>query len=228
MKRIFLVTTLLFLGFFSAQAQFTVGLKAGLNYANITGKLGTTPEYDRDRKLGFNAGFIANFEATNILSVQPEILYSTKGYKVEDSQTKDDLTTDITVNSKFNYIDLPVMVQVHSGQFYVEAGPQVSFLVNQETKTREVITRTRTNLIGGTQEEEVSDKTTTAKQKDLFKSPEMGYGVGLGFKSPSKATSFGIRYSQNLGGMLKDSKNDAKNSLVQLSITSNIPAFGRK
>lgn len=220
MKKLFLAGLLL-LGFESAQAQFTAGLKAGLNYANITGNMGDGQNFDRDRKLGFHAGVVANIKAIGSLALQPELLFSTKGYEVDQTTTHGDFTTKTEVNSRMKYLDLPVMIQLQTGQFYLEAGPQASFLVKQNTRTRQVTTERE--LLS---EEIVEDKTTYYTDRKAFKTPDMGYAAGLGFRSSDNRMSFGLRYSHSLGSIFKDNKTDARTSLLQIAITSNLPFFG--
>jgi Outer membrane protein beta-barrel domain len=220
MKKL-LLAGLLLLGFESAHAQFSAGLKAGLNYANISGNMGTNQNFDRDRKLGFNAGVVANIKAIRSLAIQPELLFSTKGYEVDQTTTNGDLTTKTEVNSRMKYLDLPVMIQLQQGQFYLEAGPQASFLLKQETRTHQVTTES-----GLLSDEVVQDQTTTSTDKGAYKTPDMGYAAGLGFRSSNNMVSFGLRYSHSLGTIFKDNNTDARTSLLQVSITSNLPFFG--
>jgi hypothetical protein len=221
MKKLFLAALLL-LGVESAQAQFTAGLKAGLNYANITGDMGTDQNFDRDRKLGFNAGVVAHIKAIRGLALQPELLFSTKGYEVDQTTTNGDYTTKTEVNSRMKYLDLPFMIQLQTGQFYLEAGPQASFLLKQQTRTHQVTTES-----GLVSEEVVQDQKTSTSGRDAYKKPDMGYAAGLGFRSANNMVSFGLRYSHSLGSIFKDSNTDARTSLLQLSVTSNLPFFGK-
>jgi hypothetical protein len=220
MKKL-LLAGLLLLGFESAQAQFSAGLKAGLNYANITGNMGTDQDFDRDRKLGFNAGVVANIQAIRGLALQPELLFSTKGYEVDQTSTNGDFSTTTQVNSRMKYLDLPVMIQLQQGQFYLEAGPQASFLLKQQTTTR--LETTDNRLLG---DPDPVITTTDNRDRKAYKTPDMGYAAGLGFRSSNNMVSFGLRYSHSLGSIFKDSKTDARTSLLQVSITSNLPFFG--
>lgn len=220
MKKLLLAGVLL-LGVESAQAQFSAGLKAGLNYANIMGNPGAAQNFDRDRKLGFNAGVVANIKAVRSLAIQPELLFSTKGYEVDQTSTSGDFTTKTEVNSRMKYLDLPVMIQVQQGQFYLEAGPQASFLLKEQTRTHQVVTEK--DLLS---EQVVKDEKTSTSSTDSYKVPDMGYAAGLGFRSSNNMVSFGLRYSHSMGSIFKDSKTDARTSLLQVSITSNLPFFG--
>jgi Outer membrane protein beta-barrel domain len=205
-----------------------MGLKAGLNAANIIGPMNDTDKYDRDRRLGFHAGLVANIEAVKGLSLQPELLYSTKGYEIDQTTTSQgpNNKTRTTVSeglSRMKYLDLPLLVQLQTGQFYLEAGPQASFLLSQETRFHEVTTQP--GLLG--QPEPVTEIRTTTTVTENYKKPDMGYAAGLGFKSADNMFSFGLRYSHSMSSILKDAKTDARTSLLQVSVSSNLPFFGQ-
>lgn len=107
--------------FSSAIAQETkFGLKGGLNYAFIHGSdvLDVTPD------LKFHAGFIVNIGISDVVGVQPEFVFSVKGFG------GDNATLDL------NYVDVPILLKVKFGDiFSVHAGPQLSYLLSSEYKS---------------------------------------------------------------------------------------------
>ncbi|SFQ41598.1 porin family protein [Hymenobacter arizonensis] len=100
----------------AAQAQeVRFGLKGGVNYSTITSK----DDSDAESKIGLLGGVFANFGLSDLISIQPEVLYSQKGAQMKDM-------SDVKV--KLNYIDVPVLVKVNAGGLFFEGGPQVGFL----------------------------------------------------------------------------------------------------
>jgi hypothetical protein len=93
------------------------GLKAGVNYSTFTGG----DFEDIENKIGLQAGVLANFGLSDLISIQPEVLYSQKG-----TQSKDDSDDKY----KLNYVDVPVLVKVNAGGLFFEGGPQVGFLAS--------------------------------------------------------------------------------------------------
>jgi hypothetical protein len=68
----------------AAQAQSaTFGVKAGASLTNVTGdNTGNAKNI-----FGFHGGLIANFAVNDAFSIQPELLYSMKGAKLEESSS---------------------------------------------------------------------------------------------------------------------------------------------
>jgi len=101
----------------TASAQARIGLKAGASLTNITG----SDVSGADNKFGFHGGLVANLGFGDALSVQPEILFSMKGYQ-NPSNGKEKIN--------LNYIDVPVMLQYNADGLFFEAGPQIGFLAS--------------------------------------------------------------------------------------------------
>lgn len=97
-----------------------LGIKAGANYANVTGSnLKTSPI------VNYHAGLVAKIGISKGLSFQPELLYSTQGasYETPLSDYKNEL----------GYINIPAMLQIHfSKSISLEIGPQVGFLLSEK------------------------------------------------------------------------------------------------
>ncbi len=92
--------------------SLSFGPKAGVNLSNYSG--GTI---NSNIKAGFHFGSVVNFGFGKIFSIQPEILFSMQGAKVESSGSKKDF--------KINYLNVPVMLKFRiANGFFIEAGPQ--------------------------------------------------------------------------------------------------------
>jgi hypothetical protein len=108
-----------------AQVQVALGLKAGVNLSKLN-----TDDADANTSniTGFHGGAFGLFKFTSI-GIQPELLFSQQGSKVEDvSGDPEDL--------KMSYMTIPVMLKFYlPGGFNIQAGPQFGFLNSAEFKS---------------------------------------------------------------------------------------------
>ncbi|TDG37104.1 PorT family protein [Pedobacter changchengzhani] len=130
MKKIFILAMGLFVtGVANAQSTdkpITVGIKAGANFSNIIKNDGNN-NFKTKYLTGFNAGVTVDVKILDVLAFTPELLYSTKGYKLESS------FGDFTQTTSF--IELPLLATVKlAGGLNLVAGPQVSFLLSTKNK----------------------------------------------------------------------------------------------
>lgn len=123
MKKKILVATILLALSVNAQAQMVkFGLKAGLNYANLTGS-----EIQTEAITSYHAGCIAEIKLLDKFSIQPEVLYSTQGatYKNAFEEYKNEL----------GYLSIPLMAKINLNKtISLELGPQASFLLSEKDK----------------------------------------------------------------------------------------------
>jgi hypothetical protein len=87
----------------SAQVQF--GVKAGMNIAT----LGGDDANGLDSRTGLVVGGLVNYRLTDMLSIQPEILYTQKGTKA--SETDPDFGT-FEFTLKTDYLEIPVLLKL--------------------------------------------------------------------------------------------------------------------
>ena len=208
MKKLLFLSVALFV-FSFAQGQARFGLKGGINYSNIAGDLNNQDIYMN--KVGFNGGIQANFPilTDGFLSLQPELLYSQKGYQYRDEKfTILGVERERKGKVNYNYLDLPVLLKVNAGGLYFEGGPQLSYLMGIRDNTEE--------KIGS------SDyKQTTIVNKDDLAELEIGYAAGLGFQA-TNGMSLGLRYNGGINKLAKHNGNDeltnARNSVFQLQV----------
>ncbi len=107
--------------------KFMFGVKGGLNYSNVYDTQGD--EFKADPKLGLVAGGFLSIPIGKYLGVQPEILYSQKGFKA----TGRALGSTYEFTRTTSYIDIPLMIQLKpSGMVTIMAGPQYSYLIKQK------------------------------------------------------------------------------------------------
>lgn len=223
MKKLILAAFLFTFSWETTLAQsLNLGMKGGLNYTNVAGSTGTYQGYDKTYKPGFQAGIFTNVGVSSMLAIQPEIMYSTKGFKIEDERSSGNTTTQTEVKNRVNYLDVPVLVQVKTGTIYFEAGPQVSFLLNQKTEQRR--TTTQSGLLT---EETTKEPVTRDKSTSSYRSTDLGYAVGIGFQAPESPVSLNVRYANSINSYLKDNSTDARHSMFQISLSTWLPLGAR-
>ena len=106
--------------------KFQFGLKAGTNFSNIYDSQGDT--FDAESKFGLAGGVFMAIPIGKILGIQPEVLFSQKGYK----QTGSFLGSTYELNRTTNYIDIPLLVSIKPvSNMTIQVGPQYSYLLKQ-------------------------------------------------------------------------------------------------
>lgn len=112
MKKVFLSAVIVLLSS-ACFAQFTGGIRAGLNLADMSGD-----DVDVDMKAGFQVGLYFVGNLSEKLAVQPELVYSALG-------GKDDETF------KVNYISIPLFLRYNINEMVnVHLGPQFNILTS--------------------------------------------------------------------------------------------------
>lgn len=109
------------------------GIKAGVNLAklNIDDDVASTT-FNTTTKTSFHGGFFANIPLGGILRLQPEVVYSGQGSKLNGPLISNTGTSE-NYEVDMHYVNIPVMFQLQTmSGFYAELGPQVGFLVNSE------------------------------------------------------------------------------------------------
>lgn len=179
-----------------AQQQVKFGPKAGVNLANLSGM------DDTDMKIGFHVGAVAEIKFNDKFSLQPELLYSAQGTKIDMSMDIP-MIGKLEFESKTNldYINIPIMAKYYFVEgFSVEAGPQFGFLVKAEGQAK------------------YDGETETEDIKDGFNSIDVGVGIGLAYDLPM-GLFVNARYNLGLTDIVKDNPGDAvKNNVIQIGV----------
>jgi hypothetical protein len=106
--------------------RISFGPKVGANVSNIYDTQGD--EFEADSKLGFAGGVFVTLPLTRFIGLQPEILFSQKGYRGSGSI----LGSEYSFSRTTNYIDVPLLLAVRTCKFLtILVGPQYSFLLSQ-------------------------------------------------------------------------------------------------
>ncbi len=125
MKKIILSAIALMAFAFSNAQETRFGIKGGLNITSFAGG----NYWDTKSLVGFQVGGFAEIKIIDRLSIQPEVLFSTQGAKLDD----------LNVDRKLDYINVPVLAKFYiTKQFTVEGGPQLGFLVSAKSEGEDI------------------------------------------------------------------------------------------
>ena len=185
--------------FAMAQAQFALGIKGGLNFANLDVKGSASTNYNN--RTGYHAGAFALIKVASF-GIQPEILFSKQGTKYSVN------TTDYEAN--FDYINVPIMIKFYLPLgLNLQAGPQFGFLTTSELKTT------------------AGSISSTQDAKDFYKSSDVAASFGVGWDLPFGLTVDG-RYNLGLSKINDGSNNNnTKNQVFQISVGYKLIKFGK-
>lgn len=219
MKKLFIACAFVLGTFTAAQAQATFGVRGGANLSNLSGDLRDEELFEN--KVSFHGGVTLNFPLVeDFISLQPELLYSRKGFKTSGEEY-----TNLLLQKRrregsmnYNYLDLPILANINTGPVYFELGPQLSYLlsVNNETEVYDG----SGNLIASSRDE---------KSKEGLSDFEIGYVAGLGFRA-SNGISLGLRYNGAFSDFVKEDVNfegdlsNARHSVFMLTLGLRFPS----
>lgn len=206
MKRIILITLIAFSLVeivCAQQINSTSGIKGGLNLASLS----TDGNNDKNLKMGFHAGVFTKIPLNESFAIQPELLYSGKGIKVNYDES---IIADGETKFNLNYIDVPVKLVFNLAEdFEFQLGPYISYLVNANVDTD-------AEFFGG--DVNAQDELN----REHFHAFDYGLTAGLGFDLDPMI--FGLNYNLGLQQVAKDDDvsydllGDAKNTVIQLYV----------
>jgi hypothetical protein len=190
--RIVIVAVLAFLvtanGF--AQEDISLGVRAGVNFQNLTGKYSNGDKYSNKLIAAFNGGANVEIPVATDFYVQPGLLFSTKGAK-----TKDGLDSKINLS----YLELPVNFlykpELGNGKLLIGFGPYAALAVGGKYK----IGSTKTNVVFG-------------KDPGKIKRLDAGANFLAGYEFSNKL-SFQLNSGLGLVNLTNRTPGDGKSSL---------------
>ena len=106
--------------------EFSIGIKVGSNYSNVFDSKGE--QFVADGKYGLAAGAFLSLPVGKLLGIQPEVIYSEKGFKATGAF----LGSNYSATRTTTYIDVPILLAIKPISYLtILAGPQYSFLIKQ-------------------------------------------------------------------------------------------------
>jgi hypothetical protein len=113
----------------SSALDIQLGVKIGANLSNVYDTQGE--DFTADPKLGLAGGVFVGIPIGSFLGIQPELLFSQKGYKGSGSF----LGSQYKYSRTSNFIDLPIFVALKPvSAVTILAGPQFSYLIKETYK----------------------------------------------------------------------------------------------
>jgi len=107
--------------------QLVFGIKAGMNVSNVWDEQGA--DFVADPKLGAAGGVFLAVPIGKYFGVQPEVLFSQKGFKGGGSL----LGFPYSFTRTTSYLDVPILVQFKPIEYFtLLAGPQFSYLLKEK------------------------------------------------------------------------------------------------
>ena len=207
MKKALVVCSLALLSFIPASAQFSWGIRGGLNLVNndIT-KVSKESAVDKDSYTGFFFGPMAELQIPIIgIGIDAAVLYSQKGFEVSDDETMKNHSLAIPVSLKYS-LGLGNFAAV-----YFAAGPQFDLKIGDlDRKFND----------GDDVKEFALDRSTW--------SINIGAGVklinhiqaGVNYNIPvSKEGAYKFKESPTPGTYIDNKPVDIKSSVLQFSLT---------
>jgi len=193
MKKIsVLLLAALSVALFASQAQaqgVTIGLKGGLNFANVTLKSTETDMPEFKTQAGLVQGIFVNFKLGPV-AIQPELLYSRMGTKWVEYEGEEGTATG---HIRADYIELPILVKYSflSGAVkpFVMAGPSISYML-----------KCTWGYSYDYADESYSDYSYSYDYSDYFKKTDFAgiFAVGIDYQLPKFVVSLEARYHLGL------------------------------
>jgi hypothetical protein len=176
-------------------AQAQIGIKAGLNFANVS----NASSINSSSRSGFHAGILLAPASKKIISSRTELIFSRQGYDYKTSTN--------TGNVNLDYIQMGQLMSINITKYVsLMLGAQTAYLVSAKVDSSN----------GGS--------TTENKIMDFYNRIDYGYAVGAEVH-PVMGLLIGARYNVSLAKVYKDlqsfqqpsfTSEDAKNNVVQL------------
>jgi len=207
-KPFFVLLFLLVASTFSfAQTQFSIGIKGGLNFADL--KINDTKNSRLDGRTGYHAGAFVIFKKDR-WAIQPEVILSQQGSTLTINNTD--------FESNFNYINIPVIFKYYlvesknGGGINAQIGPQLGILSSARA--------------------DVFDSVAFILNRDQdvkhdYKKSDVSLCLGAGWDSPF-GLSIDLRYNLGLTRIEEEesARNATKNQVFQVSIGFKLMKFG--
>jgi hypothetical protein len=183
MKKISLVVMVLLVAN-NAFSQAKFGIKAGVNFSSLSDVEYTNADgtyrfiqFEKDgMATGYHAGIFTNVHLWNIISFQPELLFSMQGGKMleyEGLNCGSGWVAGPNLNYQFGYIQIPILFEIKPfAGIGILAGVQYSFNVSQKCTS------------------------TYDGYKEIFTGSEFYNNIfGEGFKKRDTGLIFGLQYA---------------------------------
>ena len=190
MRKIALLIALTVFGLTQTNAQ-NFGFKGGYNYSSFNGEV--TKDNSLKGLSGFYVGALLELPLGDVISLQPEVIYSRQGAAWEQKNILGEFKKDL----KLDYLNIPVMAKVNLGPLFLQGGVQFGFLVDKPEVSYTAGNRRISQTV----------------DKDAYASFDFGVGAGLGVNL-SQHFFVEARYTHSLTNALDPNNNSLKNAHI--------------
>ncbi len=175
MKHLTIIAALVIIFAAPSYSQVGIGIKGGVNFANVSG---ADAAPNSKTKTGFVAGGYLTISLPMLFTIQPEVLYSQKGFTADETI----FGTSVKVTGSLNYLEIPVLVKYSFPVPVVKpslyAGPAMGILLSAKAKGE---------ASGQSQETDIKDQTTSTD-----------WGLVLGASANIAIITVDVRYTLGL------------------------------
>ncbi len=204
MKKKFLTILVVLAMTLSAKAQITLIPKLGVDISNVafTG-VGLNGTLMAGPKVGLVLGTAVEVGITDVLAVQPEILFIQKGYKRTNAGA--------TTISNVNYLEIPVLgkvkVKIQNMTFFTIVGPAISLAISGKEKKGDETTAIK-----------IGSENSNTKKIDF----SLQFGAGVMYKN----FVFDLRYGVSLTNsavVTTGGDYSTKNRVISITVGYSLP-----
>lgn len=201
-KQMFILLAILLMGKLNdSQAQFTLGIRGGVNFSQLKTdsqqSVGVNIKQSLDTKTGYVGGIFARI-GTKIF-IQPELIFSAKGGSI--NVLPQNGSTAQTVAIEYTNLDVPLLLGFKFGPLRINAGPVASFKISDKGLDDEL-------------------KKYSSNVGESFKNASYGYQAGAGVDIGSFCLD--LRYEGSLSDISSGDFKDNLMNKVNFSQKSNL------
>lgn len=202
----------------SSDSKLKFGVKAGVNFANISISYDGDEDDDSDTKAvtSFHFGGYADLSVSPAFSIQPGLTLSGKGFKEEESYSEPGYSEEGKSTTNVMYLEVPVNFVYKINDFYIGAGPYAAFALSGKNKYE------YTENDGGdiTSEKEEEDVKIGNGEDDQLKGTDFGINFMAGYQLKN-GINLGVGYGLGLSNIYPGESSEnykIKNRVFSVSV----------
>ena len=162
-------------------------------------------------KPGFHVGLAAEFPINKFLSIEPALIYNSKGARLEETISGINVSADLNLQ----YLDIPVNLKVHQQmegglKIFATAGPYLGIGLAEKPKQKRVDKVLR----------EATNKKLAGEQVQKMITRDREFGATFGAGVEIKMVQVGISYDLGLSNIAanRDNGYSVKNRVLKFSV----------
>ena len=217
MKKQFLITLTIFVATISfAQIKPTFGVRAGIISSGIRGQASGNLDnlisfangmITTNNHTGFYGGVYAGIPVSDMITLEPGLFYSQKGYELNGDLTIKGagfLGANAKAKLQSEYLDIPVLLKANISGLQIFAGPQFSYLTKANLNTT-------AGLLGFNLLNNNMDVTQQFNRWDIAVTGGIGYKMSNGI-------NINASYDYGLSKLDKNQNTKAYNNAIKIGI----------